>query len=155
MVGENTSRFLPPAALQPDPHRLCRAAVEERDIVGGPCVLGVVGENEDRPVPGAAVRASIIEDVPAVASTQHGASGLDVLLDKAGAYRESRHPVHRMARPRYEPVQRYREVPEHLARGGLPFRVSHGRGDRSAGARPRLCGGHDQILSAVRSFCLY
>src|SRR5579872_2810390 len=80
MVGENTSRFLPPAALQPDPHRLCRAAVEERDIVGGPCVLGVVGENEDRPVPGAAVRASIIEDVPAVASTQHGASGLDVLL---------------------------------------------------------------------------
>ena len=68
---------------QPDPHRLSRAAVQERDVVRGHGVLGVVGEHEDRSVPGAAVRAAVTRDVPTVSAPQHRPRGLDVLVDQA------------------------------------------------------------------------
>jgi len=69
---------------QPDPHRLGRAAGEEGDVVGGRRVLGVVGEHEDRPLPGAAVRAAAVYGlVPAVPAAQDGAGGRDVLVVQA------------------------------------------------------------------------
>ena len=81
--GREHFEVLAAGRLQPDPYRLGRAAVQERDPVGGRRVLGVVGEHEDRPVPGAAVRAAAIHDVPAVAAPQHSARGLDVLTGQA------------------------------------------------------------------------
>jgi hypothetical protein len=69
---------------QRDPHRLGRPTVQERDPVGGRRVLGVVGEHEDRSVPGTAVDAvGVRVVVPTVSTPQHGAGGLDVLLDQA------------------------------------------------------------------------
>ena len=69
---------------QPDPYRLGRAAVQERDSVGGRRVLGVMGEHEERSVPGTAVHgAGVRVVVPTVSATQHGAGGRDVLLDQA------------------------------------------------------------------------
>jgi hypothetical protein len=69
---------------QPDPHRLGRAAVQERDSGRRRRVLGVVGEYEDRPLPGAAVRAAAVYGlVPAVPAAQDGARRLDVLVVQA------------------------------------------------------------------------
>ena len=69
---------------QPDPHRLGRAAVQERDPVGRRRVPGVVSEHEDRPLPGAAVRAAAVYGlVPAVPAAQDGARRLDVLVVQA------------------------------------------------------------------------
>jgi ATP-dependent DNA ligase len=45
-----------------------------------------------------------------------------------------------MVRPRHEPVQRHREVPEHLCSGGLPCRVRHRRGERGVDGLRRLEG---------------
>jgi len=60
MVGENTSRFLPPAAASPirtasAGSQSSRVTVQERDSLGGRRVVGVVREHEERSVPGAAV----------------------------------------------------------------------------------------------------
>lgn len=82
--GREYLEVLAAGRRQPDPHRLSRAAAEERDSLGGGRVLGVVGEHEDRPVPGAAVDAvGVGVVVPTVSTPQHGAGGLDVLLDQA------------------------------------------------------------------------
>jgi hypothetical protein len=111
---------------QPDPHRLSRAAVQERDVVRGHRVPGVVGEDEDRPLPGAAVRAAAVDGlVPAVPAAQDGARGLDVLPDQPRAERYAGHPVHPVIRSGHEPVQGHREVPEHLPVRALRRSVAH------------------------------
>jgi hypothetical protein len=111
---------------QPDPHRLGRAAVQELDPCGGHRVLGMVGEDEDRPLPGAAVRAAAADGlVPALPAAQDGARRGDVLLVQARPDRDPGHPVHAVARPGHEPVQGHREVPEHLRARGLRLGIAH------------------------------
>jgi hypothetical protein len=111
---------------QPDPHRLGRAAVQERDPFGGRRIPGVMGEHEDRPLPGAAVRAAAADGlVPAVPAGQDGARRLDVLLVQARPNRDPGHPVHPVARSGDEPVQGHREVPEHLRARGLRLGIAH------------------------------
>jgi hypothetical protein len=111
---------------QPDPHRLGRAAGQERDAVGGRRVLGVMGEDEDRPLPRAAVRAAAVDGlVPAVPAAQDGARRRDVLLVQARTDADPGHPVHRVIRPGHEPVQGDREVKEHLPVCGLRLGVAH------------------------------
>jgi len=69
---------------QPDPYRLGRAAVQERDSVGLCRVLGVVGKHENRPRPGTAVRAAAVYGlIPAVPAAQDGACRRDVLVVQA------------------------------------------------------------------------
>jgi hypothetical protein len=111
---------------QPDPDRLGRAAVEEGDVSGGHRVLGVMSQHEDRPLPGAAVRATAADGlVPAVPAAQDGTRGLDVLPDQARAERDAGHPVHLVVRSRDEPVQGHREVKQHLPVRGLRRGVAH------------------------------
>jgi hypothetical protein len=82
--GREHLEVLATGRRQPDPYRLGRAAVQERASVGGRRVLGVVGEHEDRPRPGAAVRAAAVYGlVPAFPAAQDGARRLDVLLVQA------------------------------------------------------------------------
>jgi hypothetical protein len=111
---------------QRDPDRLGWVAAQERDSGGGRRVLGVVGEDEDRPLPGAAVRAAAVDGlVPAVPAAQDGARRLDVLVVQARADRDPGHPVHLVVRPGHEPVQGHREVEEHLPVRRLRLGVAH------------------------------
>jgi hypothetical protein len=124
--GREHLEVLAAGGRQPDPHRLGRTTAEERDVIGLGRILGVVGEHEDRPVPGAAVRAAAVDGlVPAVPAAQDGARGLDVLPDQPRAERDTGHPVHAVLRSRHEPVQGHREVPEHLPVRGLRRGVAH------------------------------
>jgi hypothetical protein len=124
--GREHLEVLAAGRRQPDPHRLGRAAGQERDALGGRRVLGVVGEHEDRPLPGAAVRAAAVDGlVPAVPAAQDGARGLDVLPDQPRAERDSGHPVHRVTRSGHEPVQGHREVKQDLPVRGLRRDVAH------------------------------
>src|SRR5262249_56820427 len=105
---------------QRDAYRLGRVTVEEGDAVGGRGVFGVVGEHEDRPVPGAAPRAAVAHDpVPAGPAPQYGTRVPDVLLDQARTDSEPGHPAHLVVRSGDEPVQGHREAPEHLPARGL------------------------------------
>src|SRR5260221_12051656 len=105
MVGENTLEVLAAGRRQPHPYRLGRTTVQERYAVGGRRVLGVMGEHEERPVPGATVCASgVREVVPTCAAPKHGAGGLQVLLDEPRTDREPGHPVHLVVRPCHESV---------------------------------------------------
>jgi hypothetical protein len=126
--GREHLEVLAAGCRQPDPDRLSRAAVQERDVVRGHRVLGVVGEHEDRPLPGAAVRAAAVDGlVPAVPAAQDGARGLDVLPDQPRAERDAGHPVHPVLRSGHEAVQGHREVKQHLPVRGLRRGVTHKR----------------------------
>jgi hypothetical protein len=65
--GREHLEVLAPGRRQRDPDRLGRIAAEEGNVIGRRRVLGVVGQHEDRPLPGAAVRAAAADGlVPAV-----------------------------------------------------------------------------------------
>jgi hypothetical protein len=124
--GREDLEVLAAGRRQPDPHGLGRAAAEERDAVGRRRVLRMVGQHEDRPLPGPAVRPGAVYGlVPAVPAAQDGARRLDVLVVQARADGNSAHPVHRVVRPGYEPVQGHREVKEHLPVRGLRLGITH------------------------------
>src|SRR5213079_778519 len=100
--------------------------VEEGDSVGLCGVFGMVGEHEDRPVPGAAPWAAVTHGrVPAGPAPQHGTRALDVLVDQARTDSEPGHPAHFVVRCGHEPVQGHHEAPEHLPARGLRPRVAH------------------------------
>jgi hypothetical protein len=124
--GREHLEVLAAGRRQPDPHRLRRVAAEERDVGGGRRVLGVVGEHEDRPLPGAAVRSAAVDGpVPAVPAAQDGTCRRDVLVVQARTDRDPGHPVHLVVRPGHESVQGHREVQEHLPVRGLRRGVAH------------------------------
>jgi hypothetical protein len=124
--GREHLEVLAAGRRQPDPHRLGRAAGQELNSCGGRRVLGVVGEDEDRPLPGPAVRAAAVDGlVPAVPAAQDGARRRDVLVVQARTDRDPGHPVHLVVRPGHEPVQGHREVKEHLPVRGLRLGVAH------------------------------
>jgi hypothetical protein len=124
--GREHLEVLAAGRREPDPHRLSQAAVQERDVVRGHRVLGVVGEDEDRSLPGSAVRAAAVDGlVPAVPAAQDGARGLDVLPDQPRAERDAGHPAHPVARSGHEPVQGHREVKQDLPVRGLRRGVAH------------------------------
>jgi hypothetical protein len=79
--------------------------------------------DEDPALPGVAVRAGSGKRIPAGPAAEHGAGGRDVLLFQPGPAGDPGHPVHLVVRPGDEAVERHREVPEHLAGGGLRFWV--------------------------------
>jgi hypothetical protein len=124
--GREYLEVLAAGRRQPDPHRLGGAAGEEGDVGGGCRVLGMVGEHEDRPLPGAAVRAAAVDGlVPAFPAAQDGARRRDVLVVQARTDRGPGHPVHFVVRPGHESVQGHREVQEHLPVRGLRRGVAH------------------------------
>jgi hypothetical protein len=124
--GREHLEVLAAGRRQRDPHGLGRAAAQERNSLGGGRVLGVVGEHEDRPLPGAAVRAAAVDGlVPAVPAAQDGARRRDVLLVQARADRDTGHPVHPVVRSRREPVQGHREVKQYLPVRCLRRGVAH------------------------------
>src|SRR4051794_126266 len=71
----------------------------------------MMGEDEDRSLPGAAVRAGMLVAIPAGPATDDRASGFDVLLDQAGPCGAG-HPTHGAVPPGDKPVQRHGEVHE-------------------------------------------
>ena len=54
--GREDLEILALGCTKSDPHRLGHVTVQEGDALDALCVLGMVRQHEDRPVPGAAVR---------------------------------------------------------------------------------------------------
>lgn len=118
MLGEWTSRFLPPAASRAIPRASATSQLKKVTPSVGvvSCGWWVVGEDEDRSLPGAPVGSApgCGGLVPAVTAAENRTGRGQVLLEQARPDGEAGHPVDRSSRSGHESVDGHREVPQDL-----------------------------------------